>query len=59
LKEILSETETDCIEILQEMREHVNNQSFLFRNGKDVDDNTSTNATENRIYVETHLEQID
>jgi len=46
---------TDFVEIIEEMQDHLHNQSFIDRNNSQQ----NLDKIELKMYVETHSEQID
>lgn len=53
LSDMLRILKTDFVEIIEEMLDHLHNQSFIDRN------NTNLDSVEHKMYVETHSEQIE
>jgi len=55
LNDMLRVLKTDFIEIIDEMHDHLHNQSFIDRNNS----KQNLDKVEQKMYIETHSEQID
>lgn len=55
LNDMLRVLKTDFVEIIEEMHDHLHNQSFIDRNNS----KQNLDKVEQKMYVETHSEQID